>query len=414
MTASNHKPKLRRVEPRRIQYQGQPFIQLHDPLGIADRNILLPEGVAPLLALADGTRDAAGLQASLLLHTGVHVSQEQIQELIDGLDEACLLDNDTYEAAVAAAMARYREADSRPPSHAGAVYPDNRSRLAAALSDYEGRAPDVEPLPASTRITGVVSPHIDYERGWQTYAQLWGRIAGALDDVELAIILGTDHKGGPGALTLTRQSYSSPLGRTLPTDREVVDGLAGVDRRERGPRRGDTPPERALHRAGRRLVPEVHRPSCTHCADTLRLPARGRSRRERGGGVRPPGRRHRLPGGRHPREADAGDSGGRPGARRPGLRRPEPDLGTGKGLAWPRRTPGRLRPSTRATRRASWTYRGPSATPARICGISPIYFALRLLRGSKGESLGYDQCPADSGGGSLVTIVGSILWEDGG
>ena len=158
MTASNHKPKLRRVEPRRIQYQGQPFIQLHDPLGIADRNILLPEGVAPLLALADGTRDAAGLQASLLLHTGVHVSQEQIQELIDGLDEACLLDNDTYEAAVAAAMASYREADSRPPSHAGAVYPDNRSRLAAALSDYEGRAPDVEPLPASTSGHGRREP----------------------------------------------------------------------------------------------------------------------------------------------------------------------------------------------------------------------------------------------------------------
>ena len=92
---------------------------------------------------------------------------------------------------------------------------------------YEGRAPAVEPLPASTKVTGVVSPHIDYERGWQTYAQLWGRCSGALDDVELAIILGTDHKGGPGALTLTRQSYASPLG-TLPTDREVVDGLAGV------------------------------------------------------------------------------------------------------------------------------------------------------------------------------------------
>ena len=63
-----------------------------------------------------------------------------------------------------------------------------------------------------------MSPHIDYERGWQTYAQLWRRCSGALDDVELAIILGTDHKGGPGALTLTRQSYASPLG-TLPTAR---------------------------------------------------------------------------------------------------------------------------------------------------------------------------------------------------
>ena len=97
MTDSNHKPRLRHVEPRRVQYQGQPFIHLHDPLGIAERTILLPEGMAPLLALADGTRDAAGLQASLLLRTGVHIPQEQIlRSSIDGLDEACLLDNDTY------------------------------------------------------------------------------------------------------------------------------------------------------------------------------------------------------------------------------------------------------------------------------------------------------------------------------
>ena len=104
MTASNHKPRLRQVEPRRVQYQGQPFIHVHDPLGVTDRTILLPEGMAPLLALADGTRDAAGLQASLLLRTGVHLSQEQIRELIEGLDEACLLENDTYTKAVAAAL----------------------------------------------------------------------------------------------------------------------------------------------------------------------------------------------------------------------------------------------------------------------------------------------------------------------
>ena len=47
----------------------------------------------------------------------------------------------------------------------------------------------------------------------------------------------------------------------------------------------------------------------------------------------------------------------------------------------------------------------------KICGLSCIYVALRLLEGAKGESIGYQQCAADPEGGSLVSIVGAVLWE---
>ena len=412
MTASNHKPRLRAVEPRRVQYQGQPFIHLHDPLGIAERTILLPEGMAPLLALADGTRDAAGLQASLLLRTGVHVAQEQIQELIDGLDEACLLDNDTYEAAVAAALTRYREAESRPPSHAGAVYPDNRSKLVTSLSGYEGRAPAVEPLPASTKVTGVVSPHIDYERGWQTYAQLWGRCSGALDDVELAIILGTDHKGGPGALTLTRQSYASPLG-TLPTDREVVDGLAGVIGE------GEAFEEEIHHlsehsielaavwfqRVIGREVPAVP----ILCGSMFEVVAGGDEVEGYGRLDDAIGYLEGVMRERRTLVIAAGDLA---------------HVGPAFGDPSPVSAQGRASLGAADARTIAAIDEGDAQgfldisraerDARKICGISPIYIALRLLHGSRGESLGYEQCPADSGGGSLVSIVGSILWEDGG
>ena len=412
MTDSNDRPRLRRVEPRRVQYQGQPFIHLHDPLGIAERTILLPEGMAPLLALADGTRDAAGLQASLLLRTGVHVSQEQVSELIQGLDEACLLENDTYEAAVAAALTRYREADARPTSHAGVVYPDNRNKLVAALSDYERRAPDVEPLPESARITGVVSPHIDYERGWQTYAQLWGRCSGALDDVELAVILGTDHKGGPGSLTLTRQSYASPLG-TLPTDREIVDGLAGVIGE------GDAFDEEIHHlgehsielaavwfqRAIGREVPAVP----ILCGSLYEVVTGGSDAEGYARLDDVIGYLEGVIGVRRTLVIAAGDLA---------------HVGPAFGDPSPISAPGRASLAAADARTIAAIDAGDARgfldisraerDARKICGISPIYIALRLLAGSKGESLGYDQCPADSNGGSLVSIVGSILWEDGG
>jgi AmmeMemoRadiSam system protein B len=45
----------------------------------------------------------------------------------------------------------------------------------------------------------------------------------------------------------------------------------------------------------------------------------------------------------------------------------------------------------------------------RICGLSPIYLALRVLGETQGSVTGYDQCPADSRGTSLVSICGIVL-----
>jgi predicted class III extradiol MEMO1 family dioxygenase len=48
----------------------------------------------------------------------------------------------------------------------------------------------------------------------------------------------------------------------------------------------------------------------------------------------------------------------------------------------------------------------------KVCGLSPIYMALKLVGEARGESVGYAQCPADVTGGSLVSIVGAVLWEE--
>ena len=46
----------------------------------------------------------------------------------------------------------------------------------------------------------------------------------------------------------------------------------------------------------------------------------------------------------------------------------------------------------------------------KICGLSPIYLMSKLIEGSKGISVGYDQCPADQQGGSVVSIAGTLLY----
>ena len=44
-----------------------------------------------------------------------------------------------------------------------------------------------------------------------------------------------------------------------------------------------------------------------------------------------------------------------------------------------------------------------------VCGLAPIYWALRLLGPARGVVTGYEQCPADSQGKSMVSICGIVL-----
>ncbi len=411
-TSSNRKPKLRALEPQRVQYLGRPFIHLRDPLGLTDKAVLLPEGLAPILALADGTRDEAGLQASLLLLAGVHVSQEQVRELVAGMDEACLLESDTYRAAVAAALSKYHAADARPASHADAVYPSKRGKLAAALDGYEREAPSVEPLPASANLTGVVSPHIDYQRGGKTYAQLWRRCSSALGEVELVVILGTDHAGSPGALTLTRQSYATPFG-TLPTEREVVDGLAGVI----GERRAFEEEihhlsEHSIELAAVWLHKHIGRdaPVAPVLCGSFHPFVTGEREIEDDGPLNDAVEYLQgVMAGRRTLVIAAGDLA---------------HVGPAFGDPAPVDVAGRSRLAAEDARTIEAINaadpRGFLALSAgerdrrKICGLPPIYLALRLLEGSKGESMGYAQSPADARGGSLVSIVGSALTNDTG
>ena len=47
----------------------------------------------------------------------------------------------------------------------------------------------------------------------------------------------------------------------------------------------------------------------------------------------------------------------------------------------------------------------------KVCGLPPIYAALRLLGPTTGRVLDYAQCPADGMAGSVVSVAG-VVWTD--
>jgi AmmeMemoRadiSam system protein B len=208
-------PKLRPLQPMPTTHAGRAGFVLRDPLALSAQSLFLPRELAPLLALCDGTRDLAGLQAGLMIRFGVRVSVDVLAQLVGQLDTAYLLDNERSIAAHNKALTAYRNAPSRAPRLAGSSYPaDPDLPLDERSSESD------------TKVRGVVCPHIDFQRGGRVYAGLWRRAAEAARQAELIVLLGTDHIGGR-LLTLTRQQYASPWG-VLPTDREVVDALAAA------------------------------------------------------------------------------------------------------------------------------------------------------------------------------------------
>ena len=404
-------PRLRPIEAQWTEHQGDRYIYLRDPMALAEHAVLVPQAVVPLLALCDGTRNVPALQAGLLLRTGLQLPTSTIRELLAQLDQALLLENGTYQTAKERVLQEYRALEHRLPSHAGLVYPAEPEELSALIGEYCRMTPvEPNPEPVAGKLVGMVSPHIDYARGHETYAQLWQRAAPGLEGVELTIIFGTDHSGGPGMLTLTRQNYATPMG-VLQTERSVVDKVAdalGADR------------------AFAEEIHHVKEHSIELATVWLHYFMDGRSC-------------PMVPilcGSFHPFVAGEGD--------------PADDEAIDAALAALRKeTEGRR---TLVVAAADLAHVGPAfgdSAPLdelaraklaaedddslaairegdagaffdksrqeydarRLCGLPPIYMALRYLDGALGESMGYAQCAADVAGGSVVSIAGVLLYE---
>ncbi|MFN2226074.1 MAG: AmmeMemoRadiSam system protein B [Anaerolineae bacterium] len=402
------KYKIREIQIHPIQHQGQEMLLLRDPLALSDASIAIPRPLAPLLALMDGTRDAAEMEAALQVRAGVRLAPGLMDKLLLDLDAAYLLDNERFAAARAAALEAYRAAPFRALTLDGSSFAPRSDLAGAQLQGYVDALPPAEPAGKAGAIRGLVSPHIDYQRGGPVYAEVWRAAAQAAREAELAIILGTDHQGDLGTVTPTRQSYATPWG-VLPTAGAVVEALAEALGEETAfaeelNHRSEHSIELAavwLHfmRGGEPvpLVPVL-------CGSFAAFVAGEANPAE------------------HPPFAAAIEVLGKAMAGHrclvvaaADLAHVGPAFGDRHGLdfvarAQQRSADERLLAAVYAGDHADFFAQIRDEGDRRnVCGLPPIYLALRLLGQVRGRPAGYAQCPADPQGLSFVTIAGVIL-----
>lgn len=401
------RPRLRPLELKWVQDGADRRLFLRDPSGIAPHAVLVPPLVAVLLSLCDGERDLAGIRAAFELRTGHDIPAEQVEAILRQIDEALFLDSPRFRDRRDALIREYRDAAFRPPALAGRVYPPDPTALLAELDDYGQTPPAIEPRDGAVR--GVISPHIDYQRGGPIYAATWRLAADAVQAADLVVVFGTDHCGAPGQITLTRQSYATPLG-VIPTALDVVDAVAEAigpeeafaeelhHRREHSIELATVWLHSVRQGAAPRLVPilcgsfysftsgEQDPETDDRFARTIEA-LRAATVGQRVLAVAAADLAHVGPA--FGDDQPVGDDGRRRLAEQDERLLQAICAGDASGFF------GQLRAEQDAR---------------RICGLPPIYLMLRFLGHCEGELVGYDQCPADPQGGSLVSIGGVLLW----
>ena len=168
------RPKLRHVQVSRGQQHGQQVLVLSDPWGLSDCAVILPASLAPVLEMCDGTRDVAALRTVLELRIGLRVGPDYLEKMFIALDKALMIDNEHFAQVYEEAVRKFRAAPSRPPTMTDRVYPANSELLEQVLCGYfDGLLPDAGDMTEAAEVRGLVSPHIDYQRGGIVYAEVW-------------------------------------------------------------------------------------------------------------------------------------------------------------------------------------------------------------------------------------------------
>ena len=402
-------PKVRPLISEWVQANGDLRLALRDPDELIEGTVFVSPALAPVLELCDGTHSLAGIQAALTIRYGLSLPTATLESLIQQLDDALLLESERVQAARHSALAAYRNAPFRPPALAGASYPADPDALTTMLDGFIS-AVEHNSHPEQSAIRGILSPHIDYERGGPVYAHTWQHAQAAVREADVVVIFGTDHAGSPGMLTPTRQNYATPWG-TLPTDQDALDcfeaawGDDSLYDEELHHRKEHSIELAAvwLHhmREGEPvgLVPIL-------CGSFLPYTAGEASPDEDSQFTKSLAALRAAVADRRVLVVAAADLA----HMGPAFGDPQP-LDRENKAELEQFDRGLLAAMCQGDTENFLGLLQQSRDKQKVCGLPPIYAALQLLGSTTGRLLDYAQCPADGMGGSVVSVAG-VVWTD--
>src|ERR1700719_385800 len=222
------KPKIRAVEAFPVEQQDQTFICLRDPSGLAPESIMLGMGAYFIVTLFDGEMSLKDIQSAFSKRFGEMIPIEKLDELIMALDRAYYLDSPAFHERERVVREEFLASPVRPAALAGLCYEKDPAKLRLELAAFfdppegPGRVPTKK---KSASLAGLIAPHIDPRRGAAAYAHAYHELM-SHQLPEMVVLLGTSHYGaGPELFSATRKNYATPFG-AVETDSAFIDRLA--------------------------------------------------------------------------------------------------------------------------------------------------------------------------------------------
>lgn len=230
-TDSEPIPALRPVETVPFEENGQQYLLLRDPQGFTDKVIAISTGAVPLLALMDGSRTASDIAAEFEARTGIAVNRGELDSIVSLLGDSHLLETHQFHQLRMRMEEEYRKLRVRAPALAGSGYPADAGALAALLDQYLATPPDEDresenPAP-NKMLRGLLLPHIDFDRGGVTYGRGYQKSLELLDDLRdpiLLAVVGVAHQGSGYPIVAASKDFETPFG-ALKSDKAALKVL---------------------------------------------------------------------------------------------------------------------------------------------------------------------------------------------
>lgn len=218
-------PKLRGDIIFRILENGdKKSILLYDQSRIANQPLIFPVEFASLLQFFDGKTTIGQLEKIIAQNYKGDTTKflENIENLIDDLNILCYLETPYYYQ-IRDDFIAYMNSPVRPPICVGNSYPSDKTELNNYLNNIINQAKNPKPNPS---INSIIVPHIDFligEVAHHVYAEAYQKIKD--NNYDVFVIFGTSHYGNSDYFMFTYKDFETPLG-IAQTDKDFISKLS--------------------------------------------------------------------------------------------------------------------------------------------------------------------------------------------
>ena len=215
------RPRLRELDRHMVERDGERLVVLTDPHEVCEPIAVDVEFEAVLDLLA-GERTLAQIRQTLLMRSGApDCSLEELEDFVESLRDAGLLDDDVFRRRWAEQHAAFMAMPAREARGAPYIYPGEDDRLDAFLRSAVGDPKRLSTAGGSTR--GLWLPAEPVDSLVSILASTLGNLPAA-SELDAIVVFGADAPRGLLPFATTDKEWTTPWGE-VPAARDLVDAL---------------------------------------------------------------------------------------------------------------------------------------------------------------------------------------------